>query len=229
MPFCVALLVLIGVASSVGRAAFPGTLAVRAEPVRQRLSESVGRGATLPAGRMEEIRRVEQRFDDHRAVTLLHVGPGALFLLVAPLQFVRGLRTRHLAVHRWSGRLLVLAGVVTVTAGLYFGAWIPAAGVEESAIIIAVSSFFVLSLAKGVLAIRRGDAIRHREWMIRAFAIGLGISTIRIFAAVADVLLTPAGYRLETLFVVSLAAGWATTSAAAELWIARSRSSAPTV
>ena len=217
LPFCIGILVLIGVASSLGRVMFPGTLGARVEPVRQRISDSV-----VPPERMEEVRRLEQRFVDHRAATLLHVGPGALFLLLAPLQFVRGFRTRHIAVHRWSGRVLVLTGVITVMAGLYFGVWIPAAGIEESIVIAAVSALFLLSLTKAVLAIRRRDVERHREWMIRAFAVGLGISTVRIVAAIADAVLTPAGYALETLFVLSLALGWLITIAAAELWIVRS-------
>jgi len=32
-------------------------------------------------------------------------------------------------------------------------------------------------------AIRADDIVRHRRWMIRAFAIGVGIGTIRIWIA----------------------------------------------
>src|SRR5215218_923323 len=43
------------------------------------------------------------------------------------------------------------------------------------------SCWFVACLALAVNAIRRGDAINHRRWMIRAFATGAAVGTVRIW------------------------------------------------
>jgi hypothetical protein len=44
-------------------------------------------------------------------------------------------------------------------------------------------SGMVLSVVLGFIAIRRGDMIRHRAWMTRAYAIGLGAATQMLPAA----------------------------------------------
>ena len=58
--------------------------------------------------------------------------------------------------------------------------------------------------------------------MIRAFALMLGISTVRVVALILDLALTPLAYRAETIFVTSLWIGWLGTLAVAEIWLQRS-------
>jgi len=80
-----------------------------------------------------------------------------------------------------------------------------------------------LALARAVAAIRAGRVAAHREWMIRAFAVALGISTVRLVAAALDLVVSPYGVPLAPLFVASLWIGWGVTVAAAELWIRYTR------
>jgi hypothetical protein len=47
----------------------------------------------------------------------------------------------------------------------------------------------------------------------------VGISTVRLVAAVLDLTLAPLGYSPEMIFVSSLWLGWGSTLAAAELWL----------
>src|SRR3954454_2512528 len=42
-------------------------------------------------------------------------------------------------------------------------------------------------LVLAVRAIRRDDIVHHRRWMIRAFAIGIGIATTRIWLALFEI------------------------------------------
>jgi hypothetical protein len=77
----------------------------------------------------------------------------------------------------------------------------------------------LLSLGNGVAAARRHDFAAHRRWMIRAWAVGIGVSSVRLVMAPLDLLLTPRGYAAGTIFVFAVIAGWALTLAAAELWI----------
>jgi uncharacterized membrane protein len=168
---------------------------------------------------------VEQRFADHAAATLLHVVPGALFLALAPLQFSSRFRSRHLRFHRWSGRLLLVAVAVSAVTGLFFGVVIPIAGFGEASSTGVFGALILFAIVRGYLAVRRGDLARHREWMIRAFAIAIGVSTIRLIAAVMQLIVktTP-----ERTVAISFWTGWAVTLLAAELWIRATSTSART-
>src|SRR6266852_3009695 len=51
-------------------------------------------------------------FADRRTLTLAHILPGMLFMVLGPLQFVRGLRSKYPQVHRWCGRIFLSASAV---------------------------------------------------------------------------------------------------------------------
>ena len=59
--------------------------------------------------------------------------------------------------------------------------------------------------------------------MIRAFAVAVGIATVRVVGMVLDVALTPAGVGPADVFVLSLWTGWTVTLAGAEGWIRYTR------
>jgi hypothetical protein len=219
----VAFLVLLGVAASALRARFPSDLGARMDPSRSRLMRTLGLADPDEALRAAEVARFDSSFAAHPAATLLHVVPGGLFLALAPLQFSSRLRTRHARVHRWSGRLLLVAGTVSALNGLYFGLSMPFSGPPEAVAIALFGALFLLALARGYLAIRRRDQASHREWMIRAFAVALGISTVRAIGGLLDVVLSAAGVAPTTVFLVSIWLGWTVTLAAAEAWIRRTR------
>jgi len=215
----VAALILLGVTSGIVRSFMPATLGARAEPARLRLLHALHRDDPHADVRAAEIRRVEARFAAHPTVIFLHALSGALFLMLAPLQLWTKFRARHVTLHRRTGVMLIAIGVVTACTGFYFGVLHPAAGPGEVIVIAIVSALFLWSLARAVAAIRKRRLAAHRRWMIRAFAVALGISTVRIVALIADFLLTPAGFTLVEIFVLSLWAGWGITVAAAEVWI----------
>jgi len=219
----VAVLVLLGVTSGIVRSLMPATLGEHAEPVRMRLLHALHRDDPHSDVRAAEIRRVEGRFAAHPTVIFLHALSGALFLMLAPLQLLPNFRARHVVLHRRSGVMLIAIGIVTACTGFYFGVLHPAAGTGEVIVIALVSALFLWSLARAVAAIRKRRISAHRHWMIRAFAVAIGISTVRIVAMTADFFLTPAGFTLVEIFVLSLWAGWGITIAAAELWIRSQR------
>ena len=222
------LLVLVGVASAGWRSAYPADLAARSEPVRQSLLRVFGVVDPLAGGRAAELERFDRRFAAHPRATMLHVLPGAVFLLLAPLQFAPRLRNRSRRFHRWSGRFLLALGLVTACAGFYFGLLVPFGGAGETAAIVLFGVLFLTALALAFTAIRRGDVARHRAWMIRAFAVALGVATVRLVGALVDVALTPAGFSPSAVFVASLWIGWSLTVAAGEVWIASVNFVAPT-
>ena len=67
-----------------------------------------------------------------------------------------------------------------------------------------------------VRAIRRDDIVHHRRWMIRAFAIGIGIATTRIWLALFQVTgLLDFASSFGPAFWIS----FSLHAAAAELWL----------
>jgi hypothetical protein len=46
-------------------------------------------------------------FLDFPTLVALHVVLGGVYLAIAPFQFVRRIRSRHLDYHHWAGRMLV--------------------------------------------------------------------------------------------------------------------------
>ncbi|HEY7514107.1 MAG TPA: DUF2306 domain-containing protein, partial [Vicinamibacteria bacterium] len=217
------LLSIVGLAAAVGRALHPGDLTALAEPFRERIFRALELEDPGLAQRAAEFERVDSRFRAHPGLTLLHVVPGGLFLLVAPLQFSSRIRARHVAVHRWSGRLLVALAFASVVPGFFFGLLLPYAGAWEAVVVAVFGGLFAVSLGKAVVAIRRREVARHREWMIRAYAVAIGIATTRVVGVVVDLTLSPAGFGPRGLFVLAIAAGWALTVGAAELWLSRTR------
>lgn len=214
-------LVLLGALSGILRAVKPATVSRDAEQIRSRVWHELGLREPDPAERRRRVAELEARYAENPRWMFVHATTGSLFLLAATLQFLPRLRTRYPRVHRWNGRVLVAAGMITAITGLYFGILIPAAGLPERIIIALVGAWFVTALINAVVAIRRHDAARHRKWMTRAFAVAVGIATVRLVALIADAALTPRGWVLESVFVLSLALGWGITIIAAELWMAR--------
>ena len=217
------ILVLIGIAAVLGRTMFPTDLAIRLEPLRILLLESLGLSDPLAAERAAEVSRFDRRFALHPVMTLLHVVSGGLFLGLIPLQLWRPLRTQRPDVHRVIGRVSLAAGLVMLVSALYFGVLIPFAGTAETITMIAVSAWYAFATVRAVIAIRHRDVNAHREWMLRAIAVPIGVSVIRIAGLVFELALVERALGPEQLFQLSLWAGWLSSIGVMELWIRATR------
>ncbi len=80
-------------------------------------------------------------------------------------------------------------------------------------------SAMVVSIILGFAAIRRGDVIRHRAWMTRAYAIGLGAGTQVLTQLVESLIFGPPNALNGALL---MGAGWVINLAVAE-WAIRKR------
>ena len=158
-------------------------------------------------------------------VVALHVVLGGVYLALAPLQFVKRIRSRHLGYHRWAGRLLVAIGVVVGVTALFMGLVIPKGGWPERVVIGIFGAVFLVALVRGFLHVRAGRVALHREWMIRAFTIGLAIATARLifFPALIITMTDPTDRRFGTLLAASLAVAFVVHVSVAELWIRATR------
>lgn len=111
----------------------------------------------------------------------LHRSLGALYFVIAPLQFVKRFRSSYPAWHRWSGRLFLVLSVIAGTTGMIF-TW--TRGFSGFASSLPITFLFIYILYSGWRAYqhaRQREFAAHREWMIHCFAGGSSIATIRVF------------------------------------------------
>jgi len=219
----VALLVLVGIAAAVGRTMFPADMITRAEPVRQWMLQAWGATDPFAATRAAELAFVDGRFAEHPLFTRAHVLFGGAFMLFAPLQFSSRIRARNIRWHRWSGRVLLPLAAISVISSLYFGLLIPYGGTAEAIGIALFGGLFLFAIGRAFIAIRAKDSATHREWMIRAFAIALAISTVRLLGGPFDAVLTPRSVPPRVVFVITIWTGWIMMVGLAELWIRHTR------
>lgn len=121
-----------------------------------------------------------QRFAANVTPLLFHAGGSILALALGPWGFWGTLRNKHLRLHRWMGRIYLLAVLVGGTAGLYM-ATLAFGGLPTR---ISFSMLALLWLVTGALAyrhIRLGHVQVHREWMIRNYALTFAAVTLRLW------------------------------------------------
>jgi hypothetical protein len=222
----VALLIAVGLVAVIARVVYPGDLVARIDPGRTIVFDALHVRDPFAAERPAGLAAIDDKFASHRVITLLHILPGAIFFLLAPFQFSARMRSAHIGWHRWTGRFLLPVGTVMVFAGLYFGLLMPIGGIPEAIGVGLFGGLFIVSLVNAYVAIRRRQVARHREWMIRAFATAIAISTVRVIGVPMDVALTVAGVRPPMAFAITIWIAWLLTLAIAEAWI-RSGRSAP--
>jgi hypothetical protein len=211
-------LCLIGVTAAVNRGLYVGDAGARVQAahVFDALGVRVSRADSA------NLALTDHRFAERPVLTRLHVGAGGLFLLLAPFQFWRRLRTARPTVHRWSGRLLLILLILSVSASVPFGIVAPYAGAPEGVIVTIVALLAVGGAARAYWAIRTRRVDLHREWMLRVFALTAGIASVRIIDTALVVLILPFVSSV-TIFILSLWLGWGLTLAGAEWWIVNTR------
>jgi uncharacterized membrane protein len=170
----------------------------------------------LAGGKASPAAALDAGFARHLILTLVHILPGGLFLALAPLQFMPGIRQRHLQIHRWMGRVLVVCGLIIGVSALVMSFTMNIGGPNETAATTLFAIVFLYCLIRAYVHIRRKEVARHREWMIRAFGAGLGVATTRPIVGMffAFRRLTP-----HEFFGIAFWLGFTTTFLAAEAWV----------
>ncbi len=157
------------------------------------------------------------RYVQHPGVALLHILPGLVFLTLGPLQFVARIRRQRIGLHRLLGRVLVpcaaVSGVFALVASFRFPAF---GGVSTQAATLFFGPIFLFSLAKAFRHIRRKEISLHREWMIRVFALAMGVASIRVFIGLFQAI---GGLGIEEVFGTTFWLGFGVNLVAAEVWI----------
>ena len=162
-----------------------------------------------------------------QAALYVHIAGGAVALVVGPLQFWRGLRTRVPRVHRLLGRVYLAGVALGGTAGLVIApfsqaGWVGFFGFGSLAVLWLVTGW------RAYRAIRRRDVAGHQAWMIRNYALTYAAVTLRIWLPLMIMapLLTGAPFDFDTAFANAYAAvpflAWLPNLIVAE-WLIRRR------
>jgi len=163
---------------------------------------------------------LDDLFAHYPILTLVHIVPGLLFMLLGPLQFSPTIRARHLRWHRWSGRIFVICGVVIGISALVMSLGMPAiGGFNQAAATTLFATFFLFALCKAFWYIRHREVPLHREWMIRAFSIGIAVATIRPIIGMFFATSRFSGLTPHEFFGIAFWIGFVLHLIAAEAWI----------
>jgi uncharacterized membrane protein len=108
---------------------------------------------------------------------LTHTVAGLLATLLGPLQFIRGLRTRHPALHRLTGKVYLTAVLVAAICALVLAATVtigesyPWTSRSYQVGLVLGAGLWLLTAAIAYAAIRRREVALHRAWMLRNYTV----------------------------------------------------------
>ncbi|MGO2113327.1 MAG: DUF2306 domain-containing protein, partial [Pseudoclavibacter sp.] len=137
------------------------------------------------------------RFQAMPVTSLLHIIGATVFAFVGAFQFVPAVRHGRPRWHRFAGALLVIpSGFVVALSGVLMTAAFempPVDGLAREITRFVVGALMTVFLAAGVVAIAQRDFRGHGDWMIRAYAIGMGAGTQVLTAIPGALMLGEAG------------------------------------
>jgi hypothetical protein len=172
----------------------------------------------VATGTVPEEGSYDLRYALHPVLAYVHILPGVVYLVGAPFQLSRRFRNRHLVLHRRLGRVVLPAGIAAGIFAIVFGTLFPFGGLLEASATVVFGAYFVAALVLAFVAVKQRDITRHRRWMIRAFAIGLAVGTIRVWVGLFQ------GFgllSLELSFGVAFWLAFAMHTLAAEIYLAK--------
>jgi uncharacterized membrane protein len=157
---------------------------------------------------------MRESFELHRVALYVHVFASTVALTLGPFQFVTRWRAARPAWHRASGRLYLGLGVALGgSAGLVLAARAFGGPVAQTGF----AGLALAWLGTGLLAwraIRRGDTVEHRRWMLRNFALTFAAVTLRLWLPVLGL----AGLSFEAAYPVVAWLSWVPNLMAVEWW-----------
>ena len=173
----------------------------------------------LSGGRTAE----NARFFDLPLPILVHIFGATTYLLLGAFQFMPSLRRTRPRWHRWSGRVLVPAGIAGALSGLWMATASDLPAHDNTALMwlrVVFGSLMVVGLVLGLVAIRRRDVASHQRWMARAYAVAQGAGTQAVVLGPVVFLVGQPGGNLKA---VGMGFAWVLNLAVAEWLVRRSQ------
>jgi uncharacterized membrane protein len=154
----------------------------------------------------------------YEAAFFIHVFTAPLCLIAGFTQFSKTIRQRFPKIHRWSGWLYVVSVIgFAAPSGLVMGIYANGGWPSQIAFCLLGLLWFAFTVL-AVKATRVGNFMRHRDMMMRSFALALSAITLRAWKWVLVALLHP---RPMDVYMVVAWLGWTLNLLVAEFLIFR--------
>jgi uncharacterized membrane protein len=121
-----------------------------------------------------------KRFAEYLTPLLFHAGGGITALSLGPWGFWGRFRNKYLYLHRWMGRIYLLAVLIGSIAGFYMAA--TAFGGLPTRIGFGIlAALWFTTGAMAYQRIRQGEVRIHQAWMIRNYALTFSAVMLRVW------------------------------------------------
>ena len=135
-------------------------------------------------------------------------------------RFLKALRSKLPAVHRWAGRIYITACAVGGVAGASIALFSTSGPIAGWGFFLLAITWLVTTGMAYTRALQK-NFVDHERWMIRSFALTLAAVTLRIYLPIA-VIQNQGEFPVDAYRAIAWLA-WVPNLVVAELWIASRR------
>ena len=156
-------------------------------------------------------------FAEHAALTLAHIIPALIFVLLVPVViFRKGPR------FAWADTLLYPIGAVVGLTAYAMSTYSVGGWLERSAVLV-FNSLFLFSLWQAWRYRMLRDAVLERRWLLRAVVVLLGIATTRPVMAIFFATSRLTHLEPQQFFGIAFWIGFSINTIVVELWLRHTR------
>ncbi len=164
-----------------------------------------------PSAASNPMASLDAAFAGHAALTLAHILPALVFVLLTPIVLLP--KTPRFA---WAERLLFPVGAVVGITAYAMSRYAVGGWLEQSAVLV-FNTLFLYSLLQAFR--QRVDAVSKRRWLLRAVIILLGIATTRPVMGVFFATARLTHLQPQQFFGAAFWIGFSINAVVGELWL----------
>jgi hypothetical protein len=162
------------------------------------------------------MQQLDTAFASHAALTLAHIIPAAIFVVLAAILMFRP------ASGTWLQRVFFATGAITSVTAYAMNAFAIGGWIERSAVLV-FNTWFLFSLGCAAWFCARRENQKQRKWTTRAVGILLGIATTRPVMGVFFATSPLTHLQPSQFFGIAFWIGFSINSMAVELWLRSKR------
>ncbi|MFP3832320.1 DUF2306 domain-containing protein [Chryseobacterium sp. SIMBA_028] len=118
-----------------------------------------------------------------RIAFFAHIIFGGISLFIGWRQFGSKFRNKYIRIHRSIGKLYVVSVLISSVSAIYMGFYANG-GVVSSAGFVCLGFIWLITTLIAVIQIRKGNVVKHQQFMIYSYACTFAAVTLRIWLPV---------------------------------------------
>lgn len=162
-------------------------------------------------------------FAEHPLLTAIHIIPAIIFVILAPLQFVKKIQVQYPTFRRVTLNIVLACGLIIGSTALMMGFIMAIGGITETLAVTVYGTAFLYCTLRAWTTFNQNQPVQHREWMIRVLAIALAVSTTRPVVVLFFATSRLTGLTIHQYFGVAFWIAFTLHVIVAETWIRRTR------